>query len=193
MTLFIVFVVSVVAIVWVFKMVRDSDDKAARAFGQRAIDEIPGFHPTVVFLGGDGLSTVAIDTANQDIAVVRQGTQPRVFGYNELSAVEVVTDNHSVARTDRGGQAVGAAVGGLMFGPAGAIIGGLSGGSSTTQKASKIAVKLYTTDMQHPLIEVVFKKFSVPIPVNSPGFQSFYVTADEWYGRFRAIMHEQHR
>lgn len=52
----------------------------------------------------------------------------------EIDGVEVTT-SRSTTSTNRGSQLAGGLVGGVLLGPAGALVGGLTGGSTTTGKA----------------------------------------------------------
>jgi hypothetical protein len=52
----------------------------------------------------------------------------------EIDGMEVVT-SRSTTKTDRGSQLVGGVLGGALLGPAGLIVGGLSGSSSTKGKS----------------------------------------------------------
>ena len=62
--------------------------------------------------------------------------------FSNLSEIELVTDDHSITKTNRGSQLAGAAIGAAAFGGVGAIIGGLSGSSRTKQKVSSIDLKI---------------------------------------------------
>lgn len=130
--------------------------------------------------------TVGLDPDRKKIAVARLKTPPRVVRFDELVAVELNKDGAPLEKTNRGSQLVGMAVGAIALGPLGAIVGGLSGSKRTVPKVRKLAVKLYTTSLDAPVVEIAFiesgrgKKPSV----------ADLETLDLWYGRVRAAMHE---
>lgn len=80
------------------------------------------------------------------------GTLP----YGTLLAVEVERDNTTIDRVDRGSQIVGAALGGLTFGTAGAIVGGLSGQRVETPHIKALRLKLLLDSFDVPVHEVCF-------------------------------------
>lgn len=79
---------------------------------------------------------------------------------------ETFTETESETRTNRGSQIFGAAVGGLAFGPAGAIVGGLSAPQTTSSSTSSSTMEVgyvlrcRTLDRKDPLHEIEFYRSS---------------------------------
>lgn len=90
-------------------------------------------------------------------------------------------------KTNRGSQAIGATVGAIAFGAAGAIIGGLSGSSTSRKQVGKAAITLITRLHDCPYLHV--KVFN-STPVDRNGFVYTQLTKDmmPWYGRLKAII-----
>jgi hypothetical protein len=63
-------------------------------------------------------------------------------------------------KTNRGGQAVGAAVGAALLGPAGLLLGGLTGSKQNIEQVDKLSLKIYTNDLINPVHEIVFHNLS---------------------------------
>ena len=67
-----------------------------------------------------------------------------------------MSDGTQVASTNRGSQALGAAVGALAFGGIGAIIGGLSASSTSRSGTRRLSIQVTIDDPVKPLHEVTF-------------------------------------
>lgn len=73
-----------------------------------------------------------------------------------ISGVEVQRNGVTITKTNRGSQLAGAAIGGLAFGGLGAVVGGLSGSSTSTERLKSIALLFQFDDAEHPTHEVCF-------------------------------------
>lgn len=137
----------------------------------------------MTFAPGDA---VGIDYAANRIAIQSNGKQ-KIIAFADLVSVEICEDGETVSKTNRSGQALGAAVGAIALGPVGALIGGLSGSKTSRQKISKASINLITKDIDMPFAEL---KIYQGQPIDKGGFIYNQSTKDtmEWYGRLRAII-----
>ena len=78
----------------------------------------------------------------------------RAYDFNQIAEVALVKDGTTVTSTNRGSQAVGAAVGAVAFGGIGAIIGGLSGSSTGQDRVRRITLRIKVDDPQHPVHDI---------------------------------------
>ena len=62
----------------------------------------------------------------------------------------------SITSTNRGSQLIGAAVGDLLLGPMGLLVGGVTGSKRTVQRVSQIAVKVIVDDRASPIHLIEF-------------------------------------
>ena len=76
--------------------------------------------------------------------------------FSGIVKVEVLKDGTQVASTNRGSQALGAAVGAVAFGGVGAIIGGLSGSSTSSSGTKRLSIQITVDDASKPIHEVTF-------------------------------------
>lgn len=74
---------------------------------------------------------------------------PRVFLFDEILDFDADEDGAIVAKSGLGG----AAVGGLLFGGAGALVGGLTG-HKTKDMVNSLTIRIRTSYRGHPLIEI---------------------------------------
>ena len=99
------------------------------------------------------------------------GTPPETlhgYSFEDVISADIdvdgatVTTTKSRSHTNRGSQAVGAVVGGLIFGPAGLIVGGFTGGKRTSgtsedmQYVSSIALLIHLRSRLEPIQRVTF-------------------------------------
>ena len=153
-----------------------------------ALSTITGFKPVVSYGGGLYKAGVAIDPATNQFAIIHPGQQPKVFRFAQLVAVEVGRNGTSVTKTNRGSQVAGAAVGAVLLGPLGLLLGGVTGSKRNIEKVKCLSLKVYTNDLVKPIHEIIFLS-----DVNGFKPDSLVVTQasaqlDEWYGRFRTIL-----
>jgi hypothetical protein len=76
--------------------------------------------------------------------------------FSGIVKAEVLKDGTQVASTNRGSQALGAAVGAVAFGGVGAIIGGLSGSSTSSSGTKRLSIQITIDDASKPIHEVTF-------------------------------------
>lgn len=98
---------------------------------------------------------LAVDDSARKLCLIF-GNNLRVIGFPDLIESEVVVDGHSVTKTSRASQFVGTAVGAVLAGGVGAIIGGLSGSKSTKEKVNGVSLKLIVNDTKDPIHVIDF-------------------------------------
>lgn len=82
----------------------------------------------------------------------------RTYDLTALMSVEVERNGKRLITTSRGSQVVGAAVGTLLLGGAGLVIGGLTGSRSEQERISELVLKITLDDPENPVHRVVFFK-----------------------------------
>ncbi len=78
------------------------------------------------------------------------------FPFSAIVKVDILRDGTQVASTNRGSQALGAAVGAVAFGGVGAVIGALSGSSTSSSGTKKLSLQITVNDSNKPIHEVTF-------------------------------------
>lgn len=103
-------------------------------------------------------SGLAVDAGRRAVILINNGSDHtfRTYQAHELLSCELVVDNEVITRTSRPSQLAGAAVGGLIFGKTGAVVGGLTGKKRSRNKARSIKLLLMLDDPDNPTDEVVF-------------------------------------
>lgn len=159
--MFIVIGGIIVAGAVVIGVVMISENKKAL---EAEIQTIEDFTVTQKVFGCDGKSGIAFDDAKGAIClVIHEGglVSKRVLQTSDLLAVELFEDGNSITKTVRSSQVGGALLGGLALGGVGAIIGGLSGKTKTSNKISAVDLRITVNDVSKPLHDVAFINFEV--------------------------------
>jgi hypothetical protein len=120
---------------------------------------LPDFTASQMIMGCDGKSGIAVDEVRQKLCVIRRENGQileRILFPVELVSVELFEDGSSVTKTMRSSQIGGALIGGIAMGGVGAIIGGLSGKTVTSNKIKRVDLRLVVDDTVSPLHDVTF-------------------------------------
>lgn len=152
------------------------------------LSRVPNFLQPNVLLG-DGPTGVAIDRDASKLALVRflrNGPEIRFLKGSELIAVQLFEDGQLVTEAVRGNQVKGAVIGGLAFGVPGAIIGGLSAKTRTTNEVTRIELRLTVNDATNPIHDVAL--LTTQTAKGSLTYNHAMKSAREWAGRMEVIM-----
>lgn len=155
---------------------------------ERQIESLPAFSPALRFVQPDMALGLFLDPESCQFAIVRQKQAPRLYDFDQLVAVDVERDGTSLQMTNRGSQMMGAAVGGVLLGGLGLLIGGLTGSKRNEERVKRLSLKLFTNDLHNPVTEVVFFDFPQGVKPDSDLVKLSAQHLDEWYGRFRTIL-----
>lgn len=154
----------------------------------QTLAKVPNFRPAITDSTGWNKPSISIDPTSEQFAITTPNQPAKVYRFDQLVAAEVVRDGNSITKTNRGGQVAGAAVGAALLGPAGLLLGGLTGSKRQEEKIKRLALRIYTNDLITPFVEVPFLDVWGGINANSIVVKGAARRADEWYGRFQAIL-----
>lgn len=161
------------------------------------LNSLPDFTPTLSYISPTCKNAVAIDTENRKVAIIcnilkfdSETDAPIIYNFAELLAVEVIRDDSSVMKVNRGSQLTGAAVGGLLLGPAGMLLGGLSGSKRSEQKVRRLSLKIYSSNIVEPVAEVFFLDNPAP-GLDVASAETIIQDLDKWYARLSAVIAQQ--
>jgi len=110
------------------------------------------------------------------------------FDYKDILETEVIIDGETVTKTSRSSQVGGAILGGILAGGVGAIIGGLSGKSSSKEKVKTIQFKIIVNDIKEPLQIITFFNESKSIDRNNEKFIKANKEIMHWHSLFKIII-----
>lgn len=155
---------------------------------EKAMREIKGFNPSYVFSGTHGGAAVAIDTSGKKVCFMENSKSHKLFNYNEIVSVEVEKNGSSVTKVNRGSQVGRAALGGLLLGPVGLLVGGVTASRRNEEKIKSISLKVYTSSLSSPVKIIHFYKNHSGADLNAFPVKGALSNLDSWYGRFLAII-----
>ena len=151
---------------------------------KKLFSEQNNFTVTHQFIGD--VNSIAIDSDSQKIIFYEEKVLTKI-NFEDLISVETRINDMSLHQTKRGSQIVGGAIGGLLLGPAGLLVGALSGKKTSIQKITKISIKITISDINKPFFELIFYDGD---PIESDGFihKGLSKQADEWIARLSVII-----
>jgi hypothetical protein len=101
---------------------------------------------------------LVVDFPNEKMVIGRRGVeQPSVdVEFSSIVSAEILQDGVQVAKTNRASQALGVAMGGVLLGGVGAIVGGLSASTTATSGTQRMSLRITVDDADEPIHEIVF-------------------------------------
>lgn len=98
---------------------------------------------------------LAIDDQSKQVCLIN-GESLKIIKYSDIIESEIIAGGDTITKTSRSSQFAGAAVGGLLLGGVGAVIGGLSGKTVTKQDIKDVWLKLIINDTSNPIYVIDF-------------------------------------
>lgn len=107
-------------------------------------------------LDGLGLPAtgIAVDEKLKKICLFSSSNKKvnaKIYPYKDILSSEIIKDGVSITKTSRSSQLGHALIGGLAFGGVGAIIGGLTGKTKTTEAAKSFDLCITVNDTEKPV------------------------------------------
>lgn len=125
-------------------------DKAKRAF-------LTSHEGWDVYVSPDFKQVIAIDHDGRRVAVGPLAS-PIEVAWADVAGCEVERNGQSITATNRGSQVMGAAVGTFLLGPAGLLLGGLTGSKRSIQNVSELSLLVTVDNRLAPVHRIVFVK-----------------------------------
>lgn len=139
-------------------------DKLTKLY--QMLENRDGFRTTHLLLSTSSFFPVgiAIDDQSKQICLIKDEAL-RFITYSDMIESEIMLGADTITKTSRSSQLAGAAVGGLLLGGAGAVIGGLSGKTVASQNVKEVSLKLLINDTSNPVHLIVFNSATNPVHV----------------------------
>lgn len=110
-------------------------------------------------------------------------TEEIVIHYNDIIQCEMIEDGSQITKTSRGSQVGGALIGGAVAGGVGAIIGGLSGSKTTSERVEKLQLKITVNNTIEPVQNITFLNSPVGTKKSDPIYSGHFLKeARYWHG-----------
>lgn len=148
MIFIICIVVCVVALFMLFKS--SNNEKEFKQVASNPFEGLIHFNPTKQYFFGISKTAFAVDINSRIVALRdRYGEIDRI-SFTDITKCELIVNDNKIVEKSTLRMVGGALIGGAIAGGAGAIIGGLSGGSSVKDRLSNLSIIIYTKDIYHP-------------------------------------------
>jgi hypothetical protein len=171
-----------------------------RAALDHALCQLPHFTPEMSLFSADVRSGVAIDNTRGRVCLFNEIGKDeglprykfRVVGYEDILISEIVEGANMVATTVHHNTLSRALVGGMLAGEAGAVIGGLSGPTTTrqTRNVQNLDIRITVNDPSEPIHTLRLLGGQVEIGGDSPHYKTKLEEASLWHGRMNVIIHQ---
>ena len=145
--IFIIILIFAAAIIQVWWKSNETKNRGKEL--EEIINSVSDFTPTKKVIGINNLFVFMIDNNRKKVFYSNHITK-KTISYNDIIKVEVIDNGQPIHQKSTMRTIGGAIVGGAIAGGAGAIVGGLSGGSKQASLASLVQVKILLRDVNHP-------------------------------------------
>jgi hypothetical protein len=179
----------IVVLFVLFAIAAAIDSTVKKSSGRKAmikhIKELPDFDMTQQIMGADGTTGLSVDESRKKVCLVNKSDKTlssRVVDYRDILSTELFEDGTAVTKTSRSSQLGGALLGGLAFGALGAVVGGLSGSTSSATKVKRIDLQIVVNDVAAPIHRINF------LDLESKTDTSIYKQASEKARHWNAII-----
>lgn len=156
---------------------------------EEKLKSLPDFSPTQKIMGNNGDTGLAIDENRKKVVLVKNdssGVNLKPITYRDVLSSEIFVDGDTITKTARGSQLGGALIGGLALGGVGAIIGGLSGKTKSSEKVKRVDLRITVNDTKSPLHDLNF----MDIEGKKDGivYKSAMEQARHWHGLIAVLI-----
>lgn len=160
----LIFIVALISYKIIYKIIQNQkkeEDKARIAMLKKRLHETANFTISNMLIGSNNVN-LAYDETRNKICLVKKTYDFRIYDFRDILSAEIIENGETVTKTEtksksRLGRAV---VGGVLFGGAGAIVGGLTGksesASTSTDYVTQIDLKVIVKDTQNPVHIISF-------------------------------------
>jgi len=153
------------------------------------LSKLDNFTMNQIISSQDAKTSIAFDENRKLLCLIDfsgESMRHKIISAKEIISIEIIENGKTITKTDRGSQIGGALVGGLALGGVGAIIGGLSGKTSSETKVNKVALHIIINDVQQPTFDLDF--ISIEMQKDSYFYKDAIHKAEHWYGLLSVLI-----
>lgn len=158
---------------------------------EAALQSIPGFNAQYWLVSVDGHTGVAIDGDSRQVCLMSsyaQVNQHRLVPFSAVISSSVEENGDVITSTSRGGQLARAAVGGVLLGGVGAVVGALTASQRQKRRINSVELKVVVDDLARPVHTLTLQ--STPGDSGGMVHTAAIRQASEWQSRFESVMRQ---
>ncbi|MCA1021654.1 hypothetical protein [Halobacillus litoralis] len=164
----------------VVAMISSAESSMEEPKRQALAEKLESISHTKKFVKLKGLEAILYDNATESIHILN-GSEVTTLSKKDIMQVEIVEDKESISQSSRSSQIGRAALGGLVAGGAGFIVGGLSGKKTHHDEVSEMSLRLVVDDADNPIREFTFYKNDYKLKTNSSLYKRQHGDIFEWF------------
>ena len=169
-------------------LVRSAQQQSAM---EAKLASLKGFKASQKIFGVDAEYGIAIDEKRNKLCLLRikdEDVVVDVFSCGDVISSEIFEDGNTLTKTPRLGQYGSVAMGKLLYGEEdGAIIGGLSADTVSSQTINRIDLRITVNDSQSPNFD--FNFLDTETPKNGIIYEDAAEKARHWHGLVSVLIH----
>lgn len=185
---------------------KDKEEIMEKVVGElEEVVEVENLEVDRYYISADYKAVIIIDETNQKICFMENTVKGidkfkntskdfnydyTLYKFNDLLETEILQDGETVTKTSRGSQVGGALLGGVLAGGVGAIIGGLSGSTTSDQEFSKITLKVLMNDTQNPVKLIYFLDEIANVKKYDDRYKKANADSMDWHGVLKVIIQQ---
>ena len=180
----------VLGVLFAFGVMQGQRDYRTVTDIEKRIRHLDDFEPTDVYVSSINFAGVAIDASRREILLADEAALRR-FTMSSIVACEILEDDVRLAYVNRGSQLAGIAVGGILLGGVGAVVGALSASKRSINNVSKVILRFMTDDFERPKHDIVLLDWSFSkkgLKRDGMLYREALETAELWHDRVTAMM-----
>ncbi|HEX8534343.1 MAG TPA: hypothetical protein VF662_09255 [Allosphingosinicella sp.] len=108
-----------------------------------------------IYVSAFDRGVLALDHDRRRLAVGTVTNHVEV-AWSAINSVEIEKNGQSIQQTNRGSQVMGAAVGAVLLGPLGLLVGGLTGSKRQRERVSDLSLKILIDERSEPVHRISF-------------------------------------
>lgn len=179
---YLILLAAIITVIVIFAVYAQSKAEAAAVATAAAI---PDFSAAKYYSSPFDKTGLALDPVRRKALTLPYGS---ILEGANISAVEVVRDDFSLQKTNRGSQLAGAAIGGVVLGPVGLILGGVTGSKRTEEKTKEVVLRIYTNDLMRPFQDITFYRNPNGATSDDSFLRSQVKEMEYWHGALKMLM-----
>jgi hypothetical protein len=135
------------------------------------------------------LTGLAISKDGEQIALLQRKTindefDVKIFNFKDIVEAKVITEKETLVNTSLGSIVTRGAIGTILFGGLGGIVGGVTAKTNSTQKVKELTLEIVVDDLLYPRHTVTFYKKDIPINNSNTIINEI----EDWYRTFSIII-----